>query len=155
MGVKISELPGTNTAADGDLFIISGSQTKAITYEALLAQLRADMGTDEKTVNIEWNGLNVKVTKTGPLLAVAIGGRTNVTLATNGAWVTIRDYSADGFLPSTEIIGYCEISGTQAGRYRFTTAGVLQIGYTRSRTDNSAQDVPSGNLVNITFCGAV
>jgi hypothetical protein len=162
MGVRISELPETASAQTTDVIIISGEETKKISYASLLAQLRTDLnigsgGGNMQTFQKTWNGLDVRVSKTDAGAVFArIFGTANAKINTKSAWVTVGNYAAQGITPGHELQGYAVINSVQTAKYRWTTSGDFQIGQVRaSGASGSTQDIASGYVVYMTFAFAI
>lgn len=162
MGVRISELPETASAQTTDVIIISGEETKKISYASLLAQLRTDLnigsgGGNMQTFQKTWNGLDVRVSKTDTgAVFVRVFGTTNKKIATKQAWATVGNYAAQGITPAHELQGYVIINTIQTAKYRWTTGGDFQIGQVRQTGPTGAtQDINSGYVVYMTFAFAI
>lgn len=162
MGVRISELPEAASAQTTDVIIISGEETKKMTYASLLAQLRTDLhigsgGGNIQTFQKTWNGLDVRVSKTDTgAVFVRIFGTANQKINTKSAWVTVGNYAAQGITPGHELMGYSIINTIQTCKYRWTPSGDFQIGQARSYSANgSPQDIASGYVVYMTFAFAI
>lgn len=162
MGIKISELPETSAAESTDVVIISGEETKKMTYANLLAQIQNDLGIGSgggstQTFQKTWNGLDVRVSKAdNGTVYVRLFGTTNKKIATKSAWVTVGNYAAQGITPAHELQGYSIINTVQTCKYRWTPSGDFQIGQARSYSaSGSPQDIASGYVVYMTFAFAL
>lgn len=162
MGIRISELPEAASVQTTDVIIISGEETKKMSYANLLAQMRDDLGIGSgggstQTYQKTWNGLDVRVSKAdNGTVFVRIFGTANQKIATKSAWVTVGNYASQGITPAQELMGYSIINTVQTCKYRWTPSGDFQIGQARSYSANgSPQDIASGYVFYMTFAFAI
>ena len=154
MGIKISELPETSLAESTDVIIISGEETKRMTYANLIEQLKADLGIGSgggsATVTTRtWKGLTLRIVSDGINVHVTLTGNANSSISTSGAWVTVGNFAAEGILPEEDVLGYQISSGTIFCRYKWTTDGTFQVGYARTTATGSATNISSGGVVDL------
>lgn len=155
MGVRISDLTEASACTNDDNFAIAGeSETKRITFRNLLAQLSAAIsggGTATETYTRTWNGLTVRVKKTGQNVYVSMVGTASSAISTKNRWESVGSYASEGITPAEEIIGYEIINSIQAVRYKWTTAGEFSIGYCRITDSGSAANIARNYVVNLQF----
>ena len=156
MGVRISDLPEAAAVQRTDVIIISGEETKKMTYASLLTQLKADLnigssGGSANVITRTWRGLPIRIVSDGINVTVSITGHANASITTNNAWTTVGDFSADGLKPQAEVMGYQIVNAVHALRFRWGTDGVFQIGWGRNTASGAAINIASGNVVNMQF----
>lgn len=158
MGVRISDLPVAESIDTTEVIIISGEETKQMTYASLIAQLMEDLnigsgGGSAVIESLTWRGLTVRMVSDGIFASVSIVGRTNASISTKDTWTTIGQYPS--FAPQTDVAGYQIVSGTNSLRYRVTADGTLQIGYGRVIATGATTDIANGGVVDLLFTYAV
>lgn len=97
------------------------------------------------------NGLKFKIVtyKKSKLVFVQIDGTTTSQISCKNSWYTI-DYEP-GIKPLMEISGYAIINSLQSLRWIVTTDGYIKIGYARSVSGGSTQDISKGYAVHLSF----
>lgn len=156
MGIKISELPEAASAQSTDVIIISGTDTKKMTYANLLAQLRTDLnigsgGGSASVITRSWRGLSIRIVSDGIFVTVSITGRTNATIQANNTWTTVDTFASDGITPQSEVLGYQPVNSTNSLRFRWATDGTFQVGFSRVLATGAAGNISSGMVVNMQF----
>lgn len=157
MGVKISDLPEAASAQTTDVIIISGAETKKISYASLLAQIRTDLniGSGGGLVSVitrTWRGLSIRIASDGNFVTVSITGRTNATIQANNTWTTVGAFASDGITPAAEVLGYMPVNSTNSLRFRWATDGTFQVGFSRVLASGAAGNISSGMVVDMQFC---
>jgi hypothetical protein len=157
MGVIISDLPEAASVQTTDVIIISGAETKKISYANLLAQLKTDLnnGGGGGTVSVitrTWRGLSIRIASDGNFVTVGVSGRTNATIQANNTWTTVGTFADDGIKPSAEVLGYLPVNSTNSLRFRWATDGTFQVGFSRVLASGAGGNISSGMVVDMQFC---
>lgn len=156
MGVKISDLPEAASAQTTDVIIISGTETKKISYANLLAQLKADLniggGGIVSVITRTWRGLSIRIASDGNFVTVSVTGRANATIQANNTWTTVGTFADNGIKPAAEVLGYLPVNSTNSLRFRWATDGTFQVGFSRVLASNAAGNISSGMVVDMQFC---
>ena len=158
MGVRISDLPVAESIDTTEVIIISGEETKQMTYASLIAQLTEDLnigsgGGSAVIESLTWRGLTVRMVSDGIFASVSIVGRTNAAITTKDTWTTIGVFPS--IAPQSDVVGYQIVSGSNTLRYRVAADGTLQIGYGRVTTTGATTDIASGGVLDLLFTYAV
>lgn len=154
MGVRISELPEAGSIQTTEVIIISGEETKRMSYANLLAQLKNDLnigqgGGSATTIDASWKGLGIHIISDGIRATVNVTGHLTSGITTKNAWVTVGTYPA--VKPPVDAQGYLIINGMHFARYRWTPDGTFQIGFAREVATGNQINISSGGVVDMTF----
>ena len=102
---------------------------------------------DVQTTTLQWNGLTVTISiYRNSVVFVSVAGTTTANLNTAMRWATIT--TRRNICPASDVVGFVIVNGFQAAKYRWTSSGVFQIGYSESLDETTSQTITAGLSVN-------
>ena len=105
---------------------------------------------DVQTTTLQWNGLTVTISiYRNSVVFVSVTGTTTADLNPSMKWVTIT--TRQNICPASDVVGFVIVNSIRSAKYRWTSNGVFQIGYSQSLDNPSAQTIYTGFDVNFNF----
>lgn len=110
--------------------------------------------TELANTTITWKGIDIRVTVfRGKTVFVSMSGTLNSDVNARLQWVTVGTFS--GITPPQTVEGWALINNIYLARYRWTTGGLLQIGYSYILSSGSTGVIQTGFTLSLNFAFAL
>lgn len=155
MGIRISSLPEATAVQETDVIIISGEDTKKMTYANLVTQLTSDLnigrdGSSALVFTRPYKGMPLRIVSDGIFVTVDLHGQPDSDIGIKTGWATVGNFSTEELTPVIEAKGIVLLNAQEfSASYRWLTDGTFQIGF--GKANGIAADFHSGAALDLSF----